>query len=85
MDEVLSVLATLLEAAHEAGLLSLNAVVHLRASPLLLHPRLLQDAPSMQVIKALIEYYRPCLCPLPDITPDEAEMPFNTHASDPTI
>ena len=84
MDDVLSVLATLIEAAHEAGLLSLEAVVHLQGSPLLLDPRLLQDAASVQIIKSLIEYYRPCFCPLPDTTPDEAEMPFDAHVVDST-
>jgi hypothetical protein len=93
VDEVLSVLVTLLEAAHEAGLLSLEAVAHLQASPLLLHPRLLQDAASVQVISALVEYYRPCLCPCqtshqmkPKCPPMHMLiLPFAEHSRTPTF
>ena len=74
VDKVLPILATLLETAHGAGVLAIEALAHLRASPLLLHSRLRQDADSVKRIGAIIEYYQPHLCPLPECTPQEDEM-----------
>jgi len=77
VDEVLSTLATLFETAHNAGVLPIKAVTHLRASPLLLHYRLLQDVSSLQRVNEILEYYLPHTSPLPEFTPHEAEMLSN--------
>ena len=79
VDKVLLTLATLLDTAHGAGVLSIKAVAHLRGSPLLAHPRLYQDADSVKRIGAIIEYYRPHLHPLPECMPHEAELLSMDH------
>jgi hypothetical protein len=81
VDEVLSTLAILLETARAAGVLSSEAVAHLQGSPLLSDPRLRQNASSLQRIEAIFEYYRPYLCPLPEFTPQEAEMLAGPYAN----
>ena len=85
VDEVLSTLGTLLETAHEARLLSIEAVAHLAASSLLLHPRILRDVASLQRIEVIIEYYRPHICALPESTPYEAAMLSTPHTIDPIL
>ena len=79
VDEVLSTIGTLFETAHEAKVLSIEAVAHISASFLLLHPRLLGDIVSLQRIETIIECYRPYICPLPEFTPHELAILSNTH------
>ena len=82
VDGILTTLTTLLETAHGAGVLSIEVVARLHASPLLSHPRLLQDVDSLQRIQSIIDHHCPHICPLPEFTQHEAEMPSTGYVVD---
>jgi hypothetical protein len=84
VDEVFSTVAALLETAHGAKVLSINAIARLHASPLMSHSRLLQDASSLQRIASIIDYHRPHISPLPEPTPQEDELISNLKTVDST-